>query len=82
MQDTTVTLKEAKARLSELVELAASGERVVITKHGKPVIQLSGLEKSFKPVNAAELRRLTDALPEQKEDAATLTRRLREDARY
>ena len=29
---TTVNLADAKARLSELVELAAAGERVIITK--------------------------------------------------
>ncbi len=33
-------LCDAKARLSKLVRDAQNGERVVITKHGKPVVEL------------------------------------------
>ena len=33
-------LREAKARLSELIAAAEKGERVVITKHGKPAVEL------------------------------------------
>ena len=37
-----VSIAEAKARFSELVNRAAyGGERIVITKHGKPVAVLS-----------------------------------------
>ena len=33
-------LRDAKARLSELVAAAQGGERLVITKHGKPAVEL------------------------------------------
>ena len=33
-------LRDAKARLSELVTAAERGERVVITRHGKPAVEL------------------------------------------
>jgi len=33
----SIGLAEAKARLSELIERAASGETVCITRRGKPV---------------------------------------------
>lgn len=33
-------IREAKARLSELVAAARTGERVIITKHGRPVVEL------------------------------------------
>lgn len=33
-------LRDAKARLSELVTAAQRGERVVITKYGEPVVEL------------------------------------------
>ena len=36
----TVTLVEAKTRLSELLDKVASGEEVVITRHGKEVARL------------------------------------------
>ncbi|HLN88055.1 MAG TPA: type II toxin-antitoxin system prevent-host-death family antitoxin [Candidatus Limnocylindrales bacterium] len=35
-----VNIHEAKTRLSRLVDLAASGEEVVIAKSGKPVARL------------------------------------------
>ena len=49
-----VPLAEAKANLSELIRRAEAGEEITITRHGKPVAQLSApkLEK----VPFAELR--------------------------
>ena len=44
----TATLRETKAKLSEMVRLAASGEEVVITVHGKEVAKLVGLPKRAK----------------------------------
>ena len=35
-----LSLREAKARLSELVVAARNGERVIITKHGRPAAEL------------------------------------------
>ena len=35
-----LALREAKARLSELVSAAEKGERIVITKHGQPAVEL------------------------------------------
>lgn len=40
----TVSLYDAKTHLSELVERAASGEQIVITKSGKPKARLVPLE--------------------------------------
>ena len=41
----TVGAFEAKTRLSELLDLAAMGERFTITKRGKPVAMLVPLEE-------------------------------------
>ncbi len=40
-----MALREAKARLSELVAEACRGERVVITKYGRPVVELVRYER-------------------------------------
>lgn len=57
------TLRESKAKLSELVELASHGEDVVITVRGKPKARLTGIPAT-KPIdNAAwadELRALQE----------------------
>lgn len=36
----TVTMREAKTRLSQLVEAVEAGEEVIITRAGKPVVRL------------------------------------------
>lgn len=40
-----VGLRDAKARLSELVAAARNGERVVITRHGEPAVELVRCER-------------------------------------
>lgn len=54
---TKVGAYEAKTRLSELLELVARGERVVITKHGVPVAVLVPIGPQADPKEVvAELR--------------------------
>jgi antitoxin (DNA-binding transcriptional repressor) of toxin-antitoxin stability system len=78
----TYTLAQAKAHLSELTELAASGVHVIITKRGKPVAEVSKPERPRKPVDLAALRRLTAEIPPQEENAQDFMRRARDDSRY
>ena len=35
-----LSVRNAKARFSEALEAAARGERVVVTKHGKPFVEM------------------------------------------
>ena len=44
---TTVSLDEAQAKLAELVENLAPGDGVVITKHNRPVAQLTPIAAPF-----------------------------------
>ena len=78
----TVNLADAKAHLSELVERAASGDPVRITRRGKPVAQLTAVETPRRRVEPAALRALTDAMPRQRESARELVRRMRDEDRY
>jgi len=77
-----IPLGEAKARLSELVDLAEAGEPIVITRHGKPVLELIRPRAAPKPIDVEALRRLTAHQPRQRESTRTFIRRLRESARY
>ena len=77
-----VNLAQAKAHLSELVERAAAGEPICITRRGKPVAQLSAIERPRKPVDVAALRALTDRIPMQQESAGDFVRRMRDEGRY
>ena len=53
----TVNLADAKARLSELVERAAAGEAVCITRRGKAVAQITAVDT---PRNALTRRTAGD----------------------
>jgi prevent-host-death family protein len=58
----TVSLAEAKAHLSALVERAAAGELVRILRRGKPVAQITAVATPRKPIDAAVLRSVTDRI--------------------
>ena len=55
-----MALREAKARLSELVAAACNGERVIITRHGHPAVELVRCERrggiDFGKLDAARRR--------------------------
>ena len=77
-----VNLADAKAHLSELVERAAAGETVRITRRGKPVAQLTAVETPRKRIDLSALRASTGAMPLQREPARDLVRRMRDQDRY
>jgi prevent-host-death family protein len=60
----TTTLREAKAKLSEMVKRASRGEEVVITVHGKETAKLVPLPKRSKKVNKEKWLRELDRLRE------------------
>ncbi|WP_376695198.1 type II toxin-antitoxin system Phd/YefM family antitoxin [Wenzhouxiangella sp. EGI_FJ10305] len=77
-----INLKDAKARLSELVSRAETGEDTTITRHGKPVARISGARRELKPIEIERLRALTDSLPAQEEKAGETIRAMRDQSRY
>jgi prevent-host-death family protein len=78
----TVSLANAKAHLSELVERAAAGEAVCITRHGKAVAQITAIDTPRKRIDMAALQAMTDAMPVQTETARDFIRRMRDEDRY
>ena len=66
-----LALRDAKARLSELVTAAQRGERVIITKYGEPVVELVRCRKGRGGIDfdklADDCRRLgiEEASPEE-----------------
>lgn len=82
MKMKSYSLADAKAHLSELVERAAAGEPVEITRRGKPLVRVVAIEQPRKPVDVAALRALRASMPRQKEPAARFVRRMRDEDRY
>jgi prevent-host-death family protein len=82
MSDRTVSVAEAKARLSELVTAAEAGDDVVITKRGKPVAQLTGMRTPRRMVDLQWLRSRTSTMPVSMADSADVVRQMRDAERY
>nr|MBV6629013.1 type II toxin-antitoxin system prevent-host-death family antitoxin [Oceanococcus sp. HetDA_MAG_MS8] len=82
MNTRTVTLAEAKARLSEVAERAAAGEEWVITKRGRPVGRLLPVASSKRRIDVARLRTLTSSMRAAPTHTAEVVVDVREGARY
>lgn len=77
----TFSVAEAKAKLSQLIELAESGQPVTITKRGRPVVQL--IAGSAPPPQCfPNLEEFRSNLPKQKQSAAGVIRKMRDTDRY
>ena len=44
------SVADAKNKLSELIDRALEGEAVVITRHGRPLVELIPIPKAAKPI--------------------------------
>ena len=51
-----VSISEGKTRLSELVDRAASGEDVVLSRNGKPLARITQLEGARRPIKFGLLK--------------------------
>ena len=77
-----VSVAEAKAHLSAILDRVERGEEVVITRRGKPVAKVSGVAKKLEPIDFAAIRELRESLPLQEESAGDFMRRMRDQERY
>ncbi|WP_127090409.1 type II toxin-antitoxin system Phd/YefM family antitoxin [Aquabacter cavernae] len=77
-----VSLADAKAHLSELIDRVEAGDSIDITRRGKPVARLTAVDRPRKPIDAAMLNGLTQAMPPQSQSAADLVRSMRDGDRY
>ena len=77
-----VSVAKAKAHLSDLIDRAERGEPVRITRRGKLVARLTGVERQAKPIDLNALRALTASQPVQPEPARSWLRGVRDEERY
>lgn len=75
-----ISLADAKARLSEIVDRVEAGETIEITRRGKPVAKIGPTDKKreLKPVDVAALRKVRETMPFQHESGADIIRRMRD----
>jgi prevent-host-death family protein len=77
-----VTLADAKAHLSQLIDRVEAGETIDITRRGKTVARLTAVAGPRKPVDLALLQSVTATMPETTESAVDLVRSMRDSDRY
>lgn len=77
-----VDLTEAEGHLSYLIDRVEAGETIDITRRGLSVARLTPTLPPRKPIDLAMLQNLTGSWPREKEDAASLVRRMRDGDRY
>ena len=75
----TVSVTEAKAHLSELLNQVEAGEEVVITRRGQPLARLKGFYNLMKPIDFEEMDRLRASLPVSTVSSAELIRQMRDE---
>jgi antitoxin (DNA-binding transcriptional repressor) of toxin-antitoxin stability system len=79
----TYSVAEAKNNLSELIDRALRGEGVLITRHGKPVVEFKPVPAPVGPISDADLQWLAANRLQPKnrpaEDAGALLSRIRDE---
>ena len=75
----TVTLVEAKAHLSELLDKVEAGEEVVIARRGRPVAHISPIERSKKPLRLQDLAEFRATMPRLRRPSVELLREMRDE---
>lgn len=75
----TVSLAQAKARLSELLDRVESGEEVIITRHGRPVASLAGAVQAKVPLRS--LKKFRATMPKLRRPSHVLLREARNEGR-
>ena len=73
----TVTLVEAKTRLSELLDKVAAGEEIVITRHGRPAARIAAVEPPKQPV--PDLSAFRARMPRLRKPSHILIREMRDE---
>jgi prevent-host-death family protein len=77
----TVSLVEAKAHLSELLDKVEGGETVVITRHGRPVANITAMAQPKQPIPLEELAAFRARMPKLRKSSVALIREMRDEER-
>ena len=78
----SISVADAKARFSEVIDRVLAGEAVQITRRGKPVVQLTAVAPLRPPIDHEALRRLTDSMTGPEVVSETWWREYRDGDRY
>ena len=72
----TVSVAEAKARLSEILSQVEGGEEIIINRRGEPIARIASLKKTLKPLSS--LKGFRDKIPPSASSSVELIRQMRD----
>ncbi len=78
----TVSVAEAKAHLSELLNQVEAGEEIVITRRGQPVARLAPERRPLNPLPLPSLAEFRASQPDSPTSSLDILLALRQEARY
>lgn len=78
----SVSLADAKAHLSELIDRVEAGDSIDITRRGKTVARLTAPTAPRAPIDRRQLQALTDTMQRQEQPAGDFIRSMRDSDRY
>ena len=76
----TLSVKQVRQRLSEVIRAAESGESIVITRYGTPIAQITGAPKQRPPL--PDLSALRKSIKQRGKSLTTTLRDMRGEERY
>ena len=74
-----VTVREARQNISQLLDAVSAGEKVIITRRGKPVAELVTIDDMNEELRFPDRRQFRSSLPPSKQDAADIIREIRDE---
>lgn len=74
-----VNLAQAKARLSELLDMVEAGEEIIITRHGHPVAEMRRITRPREPLHLDELATFRAGMMPLRRTSAELLREARDE---
>lgn len=74
-----VSIAEAKARLSEIIDKAAHGEEIIITRRGTPVARVTAVATPRAPIDFHRVDAFRSSLKLDRKGSTALIRRMRDD---
>jgi len=75
----TVSLAQAKAQLSALLDKVEAGEEVVVTRHGQAVARILPAVRAKQPIPLEELRAFRATMPVMSRSSAEMLREMRDE---
>jgi len=77
----TVSLAQAKAHLSALLDKVEAGEEVIVTRHGRAVAHIRPVSPAKHPLRLDDLAAFRARMPRLRGESAELLREARDEGR-